>query len=248
MTNEPASPKRRLPRLLSVAAVAVGAVAVSTTAYAIAAPKPVPGPVQSAGCAGGLLSNWSFESAMTGWTTMAGTFASASASRDYGIIPWDGTEVMYLRPATTNGEVRQDVPGTAGGAYQLTMAGGTHNPSFHHEAALVFLDAAGTRLDEYKVELDHDVDLKGDLQFYDLGSHVAPKGTVTVRVALRNADGDWAKADAVCLTGPATVATTSTTSTPSTTVRPATTTTRPAPTTTVRPTTTTTSDIPNPPT
>ena len=242
MNTQPASQmRRRTPRIVGIGCVGLSLLALGTTASAVAGSNARVA-TSNTGCPSGLLTNWSFEIGMLGWTKATGTMANASASRDYGINPWDGTEVMYLTPAKSAGEVYQEVAAYPGGAYRLTFAGGTHQPRFNHEGAMVFIDKAGNVLAERKAQIDYDVDAKRDLMSYDLGTHVAPAGTDRVRVSFRNADGDWTKADAACLTGPAGPTPTTTTTVPPTT----------APPTTAPPTTTTTTvparQMPNPPT
>ncbi len=133
---------------------------------------------------------------------------------------------MFLRPTgQIAGAVWQDHLAVPGGNYLLTLAGGTHNTTFGHEAAMQFLDANGAVLTSDSVELDYDVDTRGDLADYAIGPNKAPAGSVTVRVVFRNLNGDWVKADAACLlasvpANPDTPVTPDTPATPETPVTP----------------------------
>ncbi len=239
-----ASPTFR--RRLGLTCLSAAGLLVANGVYASATSSYTPAPTTTTGCVNGLLNNWSFEAGLKSWTVAPGTLASTGSGANVGLKPVDGTQLMFIQSKGSVGEVWQERSIVAGNEYSLTLGGGTHQPKYGHEAELQFRDATGAVLHGAKVELDHNVGTNGDLKVYSIGPVVAPVGAVVARVTYRNVNGDWIKADAVCLkerpvTPPTTVAPTTTT-----TVAPTTTTTVPKPTTTAPKPTTTTMPRPQP--
>ena len=247
---------RRSPRFGLTRKLMVAAAAVLGLGWVSAIASAVVGPGAGPQCNAGLLENWSFENGIQGWKLTAGS--SASAGRPTGFTSAEGANVGYVRGWVGGATMYQEVPAVPGGLYSLSGFGGTHQPTFVHELALVFIDSTGTQRTELTVDMNHDVDTEHTVAPYSHGPVAAPAWAALVRAEVR-ADGDWTKIDAVCMLGPdslaptttsvATTSTvaptttptvTSTSTTPSTTTAPAPTTTAPAPTTTAPAPTTTT--------
>ncbi len=156
-------------------------------------------------CPNNLMTNSSFETEdVSGWSTNVGNdfyngtgFAVCGARNAFLKV---GTHTASS-PALFWQQIDSVSPGNS---YQLTIYGGTHEPSQNHSFLLSFYSVSGVRLLTDSVQIDYDVDVNPGLKEYTL-SGTAPAGTFYLRVEGKGykvgsaTDGNYIKVDQACL-------------------------------------------------
>ncbi|MBK7434709.1 MAG: carboxypeptidase regulatory-like domain-containing protein [Chitinophagaceae bacterium] len=148
--------------------------------------------------AGNLLVNGSFENGTTGWSWSGGTLTTGT-----GYIAC-GLKNGFNNWSSGTGKVWQDVNLTAGSSVTFKGFAGTHTPDItcSPKLSLIFLNAAGTVINQTDVTVTRDVDVNNSqLEEYTITA-VAPVGTTKVRVQ-STITCNTMKIDAFCLTGSA---------------------------------------------
>lgn len=143
-----------------------------------------------------ILTNGSFESGITGWSSSGGNLTSGSG---YAVC---GSKNAFLQRTSGTAKMWQDVTGIpVGSTVTLKAWAGTHTPGLSCNPKLIlgFYNSAGSLISANSVTVDKDVD-KPDYKLKEFTvTATVPTGTVKVRV-----EGDitcnWLKLDAVCLT------------------------------------------------
>ena len=159
------------------------------TATSILVPTATPG----WSCPSNLLSNPSFESGTSSWT-------SASGTGNHGYVIPDGTKYGYR---SGSGTMYQDVTAAPGNTHEVSFYSASHEPGFQ-TVQLHYLNASNTVLASsalHTISVDIDPAPKKFGGPYTLALSAAPAGTTKVRVAIKANNVDWAKVDAFCLTG-----------------------------------------------
>jgi len=144
-------------------------------------------------CSSNILTNGSFESGSTGWST-----SSANMSVNSGCYSQDGSNHVWLAPSSTvDGWMYQYNPATPGTTYTLDYFDGAHHVSGQH-VWLVFYEN-GTQIDQVKRATTWDVDSGNCLLDDNTISLVAPANADQVAVWVQVVT-DGLKVDGFCLT------------------------------------------------
>ena len=149
-------------------------------------------------CTGNLTENGTFEgSTLTGWTTPSQTSAVfLSGFDDCGSVSLRVSRVIgisLLDPAAWQQENNIEASKT----YTLSFDAGTYDPSKVAKVYLRFYNVLGILLSEDYLEVNHDVDVDGQLQSYSF-SMTSPTSASYARVALAT-QGDYLIVDNLCL-------------------------------------------------
>lgn len=143
-----------------------------------------------------LLTNGSFESGTTGWSSSGGSFTTGT-----GYVVCGSYNGFNNANANVFSRVYQDVTIPAGAAVTFSAYAGTHTAgqSCSPKLSLIFLNASNGVISQTDVAVTRDVDVNGGLiEKYTINA-VAPAGTVKARVQ-SSITCDWMKMDAFCLT------------------------------------------------
>ncbi len=143
----------------------------------------------------GVLTNASFESGITGWTTNSSTSYGYNTS----LYIADGSRSLWIAPRRSGntGRVHQNYKAKEGYSYVLNFYAGVHNPAYNQRVSLEFYNSSNALLLRETVDVNHNVHPTNLLAPYSL-SAVAPANTDIVRV-VGTANGDYLKLDYMCL-------------------------------------------------